>query len=462
MSPSRQTPTHASALDAAAGIGAALCRSAYRGRDGRRCNWVGRSPDEVREAGGPVTPTAAALGPELYGGSSGVALFLAELHALSGDPDCRRTAAAAAWRSIDVVERGPGGPSAALSFFGGRLGVAFAAHRVAALTDDEALVARAEALLDTLADGLDAPHLLDVIGGNAGAIPALLALGRPRDVGLAVALGEELLSLAARDGDVWTWDAGKVAGPAVAPRLLTGLAHGASGLAVPLLELHAATGRGDFLEAARGAFAYEDALFDPDRSNWPDLRAHGASAGRAVPTAFATAWCHGAPGIALARVRAAALDPGARDAHLAVARAALDTTRTAALNALAFPNADASLCYGLSGLAEVLQVGGLSLDNRAFSGAAAEIADALVARHAGSGRWPSGLASRGPNPSLMLGVAGIGHFLLRQHAPYLVPPVLLLEDPITMSRLPSAARRRAGTGSIEVGSMLSHPTTISG
>ena len=66
-------------LPAAVEIGRALCREAIWDAAGRMCNWMGRSPNEITEVGGPVTPTSAALGPDLYGGSLGVAWFLAQL-----------------------------------------------------------------------------------------------------------------------------------------------------------------------------------------------------------------------------------------------------------------------------------------------------------------------------------------------------------------------------------------------
>ena len=49
----------------------------------------------------------------------------------------------------------------------------------------------------------------------------------------------------------------------------------------------------------------------------------------------------------------------------------------------------------------------------------------MIDRHARSGNWPSGLVSRGPNPSLMLGSAGVGYSLLRLYDPKTVPSVLL-------------------------------------
>ena len=51
-------------LPAAVEIGRALCREAIWDGAGRHCNWMGRSANEVTQLGGPVTPTATALGPD--------------------------------------------------------------------------------------------------------------------------------------------------------------------------------------------------------------------------------------------------------------------------------------------------------------------------------------------------------------------------------------------------------------
>ena len=82
---------------------------------------------------------------------------------------------------------------------------------------------------------------------------------------------------------------------------LTGLAHGAAGIGLALLELHKATGRADFLEAGLGAFAYEDSLFDPRQGNWPDLRGFDAVPDATKAATYPLAWCHGAPGYRLGK-----------------------------------------------------------------------------------------------------------------------------------------------------------------
>jgi lantibiotic modifying enzyme len=410
-------------LEAARRIGRELVRSACWDADRRRCNWVGRSPQELTQVGAPIIPTIAALGPDLYGGSSGVALFLAQFAAIDGDKDAKAAATAAAANALRNAERIPAGSPMALSFHGGPLGVAFVAHRIDAMIGATDLADRADALLDRVVAEASAPHLFDVIGGHAGAIPALLALGRslarPALIDRAIGLGDELLAAAERREEVWTWPADRVAGPDTSEVLLTGLAHGASGLGLALLELHAATGRPEFLRAGRGAFAYEDSVFDPAKGNWPDLRKPGPGAPPTAPAAptFAMAWCHGAPGIALARARAAALDPERRDAHAAVARPALATTLAAWDRMRENPRVDATLCHGLSGLAEIVHTAGRWLDDRELTAAAAARARVLIDRHSATADWPSGIASAGPNPSLMLGTAGIGLHFLRLHDP---------------------------------------------
>ena len=62
-------------LEAANSIGAELCRDAIW--DGQRCNWLGDSMEYVL---GGWQIVHRSFGPDLYGGTSGVGLFLARLY----------------------------------------------------------------------------------------------------------------------------------------------------------------------------------------------------------------------------------------------------------------------------------------------------------------------------------------------------------------------------------------------
>jgi lantibiotic modifying enzyme len=360
-----------------------------------------------------------ALGVDLYSGTSGIGLLLAELHAATGEASLGVAARGALRHALSRCGSfTPGGSGATPrpGLYSGTLGVALAAARAGAVLGDPGLVEQA-AQLATLAGGAasDEPDF-DVISGRAGSILALLALAElPSEPGLvdrASLLGEQLVATAVLSGDRWSWRA--VALPR-GPRL-TGLSHGTSGVALALFELHARTGAPKQRRAAEGALAYERHVFDARAENWPDLR--NSSLGAPV---FAAMWCHGAPGIALARLRAHQLT-GAGVAH-DEAIVALRATRRAVASALDSGDAPFCLCHGLAGNAEILALAGELLGEEAFDDAALalRVAEVGLDRYGRDERpWPCGLG-RWETPDLFVGLAGIGRFYLRLHDPALPP-----------------------------------------
>lgn len=439
-------------------IGDRLCAEAFW--HAGRCNWMGRDAGPSG-AGAEQPARVVALGADLYQGSAGTGLFLAELAAIGGDEEHRQTAVAALERSLDLMEagierrratRGLAGDGAAAGaacdeapagspvpgLLVGPLGVVAAAVRGARRIGDHRLAARAQALLGRiLAEDRQAPRerlaptsRLDLLGGVAGAVIGLIGLGRSlRDAAClerARELGDALLAGAERDGETWSWPNRSVSGIAVDRPPLAGLSHGASGIALALLELHCATGVRVFRDGARGALAYEQGLFDPRERNWIDLRLARSSDAEGVPR-FAVAWCHGAPGIALARLRAAALDHELSARYREQAAVALERTRVEAADQ-AKELADSSLCHGFAGLVDVLLCGAEALAAPELEGAARAAMLAALASRRGAG-WASGVLSGGANPSLFLGRAGVGVVLLRLAVPVeRRPPSVLLGD----------------------------------
>jgi lantibiotic modifying enzyme len=231
-----------------------------------------------------------------------------------------------------------------------------------------------------------------------------------------VRCGERLLERAvpAGPGIGWILD---LAGPDP----LAGMSHGAAGIAWALLQLEEATGDagdGRFRRAALDALAYERSLFDAERRNWPDLRS--GSRGPGGEPHFMSAWCHGAPGIALARLDGLGrLDDAAVRDEIAVA---LATTL-----AEGFGRGHCQ-CHGDLGNLEVLSLAeerlGLDLGVEKARLLASTLAD--IRAHG----WRYGLPGRTEPPGFMVGLAGIGYGLLRQAEPRRVPPVLVLAPPI--------------------------------
>lgn len=400
-------------LEAAVRLGREVAAAAIW--SGERCSWVGGMPDEG--PGGEIAMTYAAFGPELYGGTAGVGLVLAELAAAGEDAELWRTALGALEQALERA--GEVAPSSRLGAYGGQLGVALAAARAGSILGEPKLSERAGGIVAGL-DYRTEPLENDLIAGRAGGILALLAL---QELGVEGAtleqareLGEDLLAAADRGPAGWSWSSPSFP----QQRNLTGLSHGAAGVGLALLELSRATGDAVFGEAAEAAFAYERALFDPRARNWPDLREMAADRGREVAPSCATLWCHGAPGIALARLRACEL--GHRNGCEEEARVALETTVASIRNQIEGGNY--SLCHGLAGNAEVVREAEALLGQDAIV-IARSVGDAGIERYLETDRlWPLGVYE-GQTDSLMLGRAGVAYFYLRLHDPGR-PSLLLL------------------------------------
>jgi lantibiotic modifying enzyme len=374
-----------------------------------RCNWVGAEPLE-RQIGAYQPPlTYKALGPDLYAGTSGVALFMAELYVATNEAEFRRIAIGSIRQSLDSLDSAP--YSARLSLFSGSIGILFAAIRVAGCLNDSALQEEAVNLLAELIDTQHTSSEFDLMSGYAGAIVTLVVLhavlGDLQLLDAAVRFGDELIKMADKSDGRYSWQSSAVRGY----HNLTGFSHGAAGAAYALLELYEATGTDAYRKAALCAFAYERSHFQASESNWPDFRRDPDSR---RPRRFPCLpfWCHGAPGIALSRLRAYELLGDQQ--FKAEAMIALGTTRKSIESALASSAGNYSLCHGVFGNAQVLLYGGQMLcDALGKDAIAYDAADAAIERFSRHGSvWPCGTHT-GETPGLMLGLAGIGHYLLK-------------------------------------------------
>ena len=238
------------------------------------------------------------LGPHLYNGLSGIAVFLAAHACVTGRKSSEELAlAAVSHLRKDLSSRNSARLARSLGI-GGAVGlgsIVYALALMSKLLHHDALLADAQVGAALFTDDLIASDKqLDVMSGSAGGILGLLRVYRDSQAGdvlqRAARCGEHLLAqrrVGPEGRRSWI-------GQGLGPQPLNGMSHGAAGFAYALAELAAVTGREEFATAAAECIAFENSTFDEERSNWPDLR-------EAEGPRWASQWCHGAAGIGLAR-----------------------------------------------------------------------------------------------------------------------------------------------------------------
>jgi type 2 lantibiotic biosynthesis protein LanM len=407
-------------LETADAIGAGLCRDALR--DGNRANWMGDSKELIRND---WKTAYKAMGPDLYTGTAGIALFLARLYKATGEKMFRSTAEAAANHSLSRLDDVPAGTSASLYL--GRTGIAYALSEAGEALGNDGLIKKALEVLKPLAKEDVEGQGLDVVAGSAGAIPGLLNLydrhSKPFILDTAVRHGERLLKKAHTNGTGSSWD---TVGTGITENQLTGFSHGTAGIAWALFELFRHTGEQKFRAAAEQGVNYERHHFSPEQQNWPDFRGlHDDSMGTGGGVVYPVAWCHGAVGIGLSRLRF--YDMLKDETYRQESEAALHTTVNLYQQHADMVKGDFSLCHGAAGNAELTLYASRILKNDDYRKVAEWIGERGIQEfHSQEAPWPCGVLEGGETPGLMLGLAGIGYFYLRLHDPEGVPPVVII------------------------------------
>ena len=400
-------------LETAFAIGAQICRDAIWWED--RCNWLGDRVDFSFGRGKKLA--AESLDATLYSGTIGVSLFLAHLSQRTGESWFADHAAAAARQSLRRVAEESLNPH---SLHSGRFGVASGLIEVGAVLNSDEFSAQGRDLLAAVAQDDSELVGLDVIAGSAGVLLGLVDLENRHHLAPPLAYARKLvdhLCAAARESDRGiSWkNLPDHDGPD-----LNGFAHGVSG---NIAALHLANRWFDDTstkELVAAGLRYERSWFADAEGNWPDLR----QVNEAPPPEerkYMTAWCHGAPGIGLARLQLADADTEA----ISEARKAFATTARQLQYDLEAHTGNYSLCHGIAGNADLLLSAATILQDRELSDLANTAGQLGGERFGGSQpAWPNGFKWPGYTPSLMMGLAGVGYFFLRLDAPATTPSIL--------------------------------------
>lgn len=407
-------PTTTDFLATACVIGDQLADLAHRHED--HAVWIGLGLDEQDNW------SLAPLTMHLYDGHAGLALFFAYLGQATGQERYRQIAETALATTLTQAEA----LTATFPYVGGFNGwggLIYTLTHLGKLWQRPALWEKATELAQLVPSYIEQDEQFDVIGGAAGCIGAVAALYRcTADPQLRTVIQQCADHLVENAQDMPTGIGWIV--PNMGDQPLAGFSHGAAGIAWALLTAAELTNKEAYQQVATEALRYERSLFAPTAANWRDLRTQAATSTEeskeSDQDAFMHAWCHGAPGIGLARLAMVSqlTDPLLQDEI----ETALQSTATAGFGG------GHCLCHGDMGNLELFIKGAEALAQPALLDHARLVANTILEQQPGSG-WLCGVPGGVETPGLMVGLAGIGYELLRLHEPTQIPSLLLMEGP---------------------------------
>lgn len=401
------SPCHAgdgSFLDTAIALGDALLQLSFRDRG----EIVFFQP-EYRNS---PQPAIAPMGASLYEGLAGMALLFGELGVQSGLMRFTRAAEAALESGRRILRDDPKAMTAIGPYTGlsGWLYVLLAAGVRWRRPD---LIDEAAAWLPRIAERIAGDDELDLIGGAGGCLLVLSEMQRCRpgdDVTAAMtACAMRLIETARRDADGVHWPC-----PAALGRRLSGFAHGSAGIGAALARHAHAQGDARCHALAMEALRYERAAHEARGRRWYDLDDGPDDDGRGDTYS----WCHGAPGVGLARL----LWPEPlRDAawHEETFRCVEKTLEEGCAGGHC-------LCHGQFGNLELPLQWAVQTRDAAMQARCRALGHGLIEQSRDAG-WRCGGRSIAELPlGLMVGLAGIAYGCLRLADPWHVPSVLSL------------------------------------
>lgn len=374
----------------------------------------------------PTTDPAWQIDESIFSGSTGIVLFFGALYQHSGELAHRRVAEdGTRWLIAYAQAHAP----RHLSFFSGRLGVVYLCCKLHELTHAASYLQHAQQLARAVRAGLLAGNgSPDLLGGEAGSlfvITYLYQLTRAAEWLPVLRAGLARLVRGARPsckGLRWGYQPNALDS-------LTGLSHGASGIAHVLLELGRYFRSPALHWLADQAMRYEGQYFRRAASNWLDVRVYAeyatGDAAWQVPLASllvgggnTNSWAYGAAGIGLVRLRALASLPHYRPEALAsLTKTRRDWVRSAAAT-------DFTLT-GWGGRAELLLTAATTLGDVTLRRLAQRVTRKASRQRQQLGHWLGKGGAAPAGPALLTGTAGIGYLLLRMLSPERVDPVLL-------------------------------------
>ncbi|MBN8702531.1 MAG: hypothetical protein J0M08_05675 [Bacteroidetes bacterium] len=359
----------------------------------------------------------------IYNGTSGILLFFLELYKhTTNEKYIPYIHGGANW----LIAKTKKEETDYYALITGRTGVSYTLLKIGQVLKNKKYITQAVEIIKDCEKFLVANKPIeDVLNGIAGTILGLLHLyDETKDESLLRFLNNYIAKLISQThfsekGIYWDRSYQQIRG-------LCGFSHGAAGIGAVFFELAHYFKNPTFNELGELAFEYENQFYNPQYFNWPDFRKGFYSeedytnAEEALKTndktyftkpGYMSAWCHGAPGIGLARWRAHQLTNNKE-----YLQDALNATKNTVLTELGTGHSGKtfSLCHGKGGNADIFIDAYLITQSEEYLNYSLTAAEMALKHKKEGNLYHSGYSTFSEeDTSLYMGNAGIGYFYLR-------------------------------------------------
>ena len=370
----------------------------------------------------------------LYSGLSGAVLFLLSFYEINKD---KKYLAKALEGLQWIKDKYRQDKELTKTFFTGSLGISYVFYKAYSITSKLELYEEGSNVFNYYLTQEDNPNnSVDLINGISGEIIGLLHIHSfTKNDSLLEIIDfkiSKLISAPFPVNSAITWE-----NSIAYQRPLCGLSHGAAGIGWTFIELGNYFNNKAFYWLSDLTFRYENSCFDTEKGNWPDYRApitktdydsfcksflEGNTDYFTKPS-FSNAWCHGASGIGLSRVRSFELTKS--QVYLSDLMNALNCTIHRDIKMVS--NDSFCLCHGDAGNADLFISAEKVLSELNLSQFTVIIAKRIIESRILKGRNIYRIKGKifSNDASLFRGDVGVGYFFLRLYTSGKTPSILL-------------------------------------
>lgn len=366
--------------------------------DKTQINWLGV---EISDSGAWLFE---ALDPYMYNGLIGIAMFFSSLYKTTNKGEYRDTL----YKILSTIEYNMQNNLCLkedISAFSGISSLVYGYYFIGLQQNDKNLIEKSKEYIRQIEAFTEKFDNYDLISGVAGIIIVLCNIFKIEQdkniLNLAIKCADFLIENATNDDKIFGWKS------FVNDKILSGLAHGNSGIALALLELYEITDKNIYKEFSIKAIEYENSYYNKTFNNWINEK---DIVNKEQDSVF---WCYGATGIGLSRNRMNKIvQTNQIEADLK------NATRKVLKDGF---GGSSCLCHGDFGSIDLLVETGYIKEAR-------EKVKSLIEMSNKHG-WIMGTAQDFYSPSFMTGLSGIGYELLKTAYPLVFPSILILDLP---------------------------------